>query len=107
MIKIVKDTAETQYELTYLLPPSYTDAQLKEIQEKVKKLVQKNDGKIVAEDDWGKKALAYEIKHNGERYQTAHYVHWTVEFEPEKAAEFKPGLNLVDEVMRYLLVVKE
>lgn len=88
-----------EYELTVLLHPDLEidlDAPLK----KVRAIITDNGGKIVSEDNWGKKRLAYRI--NKEDF--AVYVYFELELTPESNAKISSIFNITDEVMRYLLV---
>lgn len=88
-----------EYELTVLIHPDL-EADLETPLAKIRKLVADNGGKIVTEDNWGKKKLAYRI--NGEDF--AVYVAIEVTLPPEAPLKISNTLNITDEVLRYLLV---
>lgn len=88
-----------EYELTVLVHPDL-EVDLEAPLAKVRKLVTDNGGKIVSEDNWGKKKLAYRI--NGEDF--AVYVAFDVELPAEAPLKISNTLNITDEVLRYLLV---
>ncbi len=88
-----------QYELTFLIHPDLemnTDA----VVGKVKELIDANGGKVVKEANEGKKRLAYTIK--GQEFAIYYYLE--VELPAEAPAKISSALNIVDEVLRYLLV---
>jgi len=88
-----------QYELTFLIHPDLemnTDA----VVGKVKELIDANGGKVVKEANEGKKRLAYTIK--GQEFAVYYYLE--VELPTEAPAKISSALNIVDEVLRYLLV---
>ena len=87
------------YELTLLVHPDL-EANLDSALIKVKNIVTKADGKIVKEDIWGKKKLAYPIN----REDFAVYVYMEVELPAEAPLVISNTLNITDEVIRYLLV---
>lgn len=87
------------YELTVLIHPDL-EVDLEAPLEKVRKLVTDNGGKIVREDNWGKKRLAYRI--NGQNF--AVYVNFDLELPAEAPLKISNTLNITDEVVRYLLV---
>lgn len=87
------------YELTVLIHPDL-EVDLEAPLEKVRKLVKDNGGKIVSEDNWGKKRLAYRI--NGQSF--AVYVYFDLELPAEAPLKISNTLNITDEVVRYLLV---
>lgn len=88
-----------EYELTTVLHPDLEtdlDAALK----KVRGIVTDNGGKIVKEDNWGKKRLAYRI--NKEDFGV--YVYFDLELPAEAVAKVNATLNITDEALRFLLV---
>ncbi|MFZ5376269.1 MAG: 30S ribosomal protein S6 [Patescibacteria group bacterium] len=106
-MKIVKEANKRQYELTFLLDPTLTDTERKDIEKKVQSLVKKHHGDVISEEDWGKKTLAYTIKKKGKKYQEATYSHWVVEFVSTEAPEFEKDLFLNQDIVRHLLVLAE
>jgi small subunit ribosomal protein S6 len=88
-----------EYELTVLIHPDL-EVDLDAPLDKVRKLVKDNGGKIVSEDNWGKKKLMYRI--NGQDF--AVYVYMDVELPAEAPLKISNTLNITDEVLRYLLV---
>lgn len=91
-------TNTSEYELVVLYRPeleSKIEAPLK----KVANIITTNGGKIVSEDDWGRRELAYSIA--GETH--AVYRVYTLELPSEAPAAISSILNITDEVVRYLL----
>ena len=88
-----------EYELTVLIHPDL-EVDLEAPLDKVRKLVKDNGGKVVSEDNWGKKKLMYRI--NGQDF--AVYVYMDVELPAEAPLKISNTLNITDEVLRYLLV---
>ena len=88
-----------EYELTVLVHPDL-ETDLEAPLEKVRTLVTANGGKVIKEDNQGKKRLAYRIK--GEDF--AVYVYMDVELPAEALLKISNTLNITDEVLRYLLV---
>ncbi len=88
-----------EYELTVLIHPDL-EVDLEAPLDKVRKLVTDNGGKVLREDNWGKKKMAYRI--NGQDF--AVYVSMDVELPPEAPLKISNTLNITDEVLRYLLV---
>jgi small subunit ribosomal protein S6 len=107
MIKIIADKQTKLYELTYLLPVDFTDSQLTAASENISKLITKYKGKIIRTDAWGKKELAYKIKHQGKFYFEAVYTHQTIKFSPDKVQAFEQELLLEETLLRHLMVVSE
>ena len=86
----------TQYELTFLLNE---EIELKQI----KGFITSLEGKILKEDDWGEKILAYPIKKNS----TAHFYNVRFEMDKNKLADLKRKLNFDEKLIRYLLLKVE
>ena len=87
------------YELTVLIHPDL-EMNLEPALDKVKKLIESNGGKIVKEENDGKKRLAYSIA--GQDF--AVYYFYELELPQDAPAKISSVLNITDEVIRYLLV---
>src|SRR5580704_7291440 len=88
----------TQYEIAVLYHPDL-EVDLTKAEARVKKIVTDNGGKVVSADNWGKRKLAYPIKHN----EHAVYVFYTVELPGESLQKVESTLNITDEVIRFLI----
>ena len=88
-----------EYELTVLIHPDL-ETDLDAPLTVVRKLVTDNGGKIVSEDAWGKKRLAYKIK--GQDFAVYHYME--VELPADAPLKISNTLNITNGVIRYLLV---
>ena len=84
----------TQYDLTFLLNE---EAELKTLKELVASL----DGKLVKEEKWGERTLAYPIK----GLYKAHYYQWRIEMPKTNAMELRKRLQFNEKLIRYLLLV--
>ena len=87
-----------QYELTVLIHPDL-EMNLTPAIDKLKKLIESVDGKIVKETNEGKKRLNYSIQGN----DYAVYYYYELELPSEAPAKISSTLNITDEVIRYLL----
>jgi small subunit ribosomal protein S6 len=87
-----------QYEIAVLYHPDL-EVDLSKAEEKVKKIVADNGGKVVKEDNWGKRKLAYDIK----GCEHAIYVFYTVELPGESVSKVESTLNITGEVIRFLI----
>jgi small subunit ribosomal protein S6 len=87
-----------QYEIAVLYHPDL-EVDLSKAEERVKKIIADNGGKIVKEDNWGKRKLAYSIKGN----EHAVYVFYTVEMPGESVKKVESTLNIAGEVIRFLI----
>lgn len=88
-----------KYELTVLLHPDL-EVDIKAPVDKLRKLIADNGGKIVTEENWGKKKLAYQIK----KQDFAVYIYFEAELPAEALLKISNTLNITDDVLRYLLV---
>lgn len=87
-----------QYEIAVLYHPDL-EVDLTKAEDRVKKIVTDNGGKVVKDDNWGKRKLAYKIKGN----EHAVYVFYTVELPGAAVAKVESTLNITDEVIRFLI----
>ena len=88
-----------EYELTVLIHPDL-EADLETPLSKVRDVITTAGGKILREDNWGKKKLAYPIR----REEFAVYVYMDVELPSDAPLKISNIFNITDEVLRYLLV---
>lgn len=107
MLKLIADKSVKKYEFTYLLPEFYTSAEVAKALSEVEDLVKKHKGTIVSTEDWGKKDLAYKIKHAGKTHAQALYTHLILELEAKRAPKFEKDVYLNERIMRHLFVVAE
>jgi small subunit ribosomal protein S6 len=87
-----------QYEIAVLYHPDL-EIDLDKAASRVAKIIADNGGKIVSEDNWGKRKLAYNIKGN----EHAVYVFYTVELPGEAVRKVESTMNITDEVIRFLI----
>jgi small subunit ribosomal protein S6 len=90
------------YELTVLLHPDL-EIDLEKPLKKLEGIITDNGGKIVTQENQGKKRLAYQIK----KQDFAVYVFSEVSIAPANANKVQSLLNITDEVLRYLMVEKD
>ena len=88
-----------EYELTVLIHPDL-EADLETPLKVVRDIITNNGGKVTAEDNWGKKRLAYRIA----KEDFAVYVQMEVELPAASVAKVDSTLNITDSVIRHLLV---
>lgn len=91
-----------EYELTILVHPDL-EMNLELATDKVKNLIEKHGGKILEEVNEGKKKLAYPI----EKQDFAVYYYYEMQLPAAAPAAISSVLNITDEIIRYLLVVKD
>ncbi len=82
-----------EYELMYIARPDLDAEQYQALQERVTTLIASDGGEVTGIDVWGKRKLAYPIKHETDGY----YVVLT----------FRGGEDLVQEITRVLSITDE
>ena len=87
------------YELAVLFHPDL-EMNLEPALEKIKKLIETNKGKIIKEENDGKKRMAYSIKKN----DFAVYYYFQLELPTTAPAKISSVLNITDEVIRYAIM---
>lgn len=86
------------YEVAVLYHPDL-EIDLEKAENRVKKILEDNKGKITKTDNWGKRKLAYPIN----KQEFAVYVFYTVELPGENVAKIEQTLNITGEVIRFLI----
>lgn len=91
------------YELIYILTPKLSEDDAKKQMAVISKSIEKEAGKVVLEDFWGKRELAYPIQ----KFTDGYYVISQFVAEAEAVAKVEKDLKLTDEVIRHLLIKKD
>ncbi len=96
-----------QYEMMYILHPQLSDEDLTAAIEQVGRYVTNLEGEItqtIRETPWGRRRLAYTIRHNGQDLRDGFYVliYFSLE-KTRKLVEIERALNLNERVVRYLV----
>lgn len=91
-----------QYVLTILIKHDLEEKERAALLTEIKEKVTGDDGKIVKEDLWGNRNLAYPIKHQDKAY----YAHFELEASPRKISSLDKVVKLNEDILRYLLVRK-
>ena len=88
------------YEHTIIARQDTGPAQLKQIQEKYVKLVEKFEGNIVKTDNWGLLNLSYIIKKN----RKGNYIHFKIKANGKVISELEKNEKIDKNLLRYLTV---
>ena len=88
------------YETTYICRADATDDQQKTFLEKIKGIIAAHGGQVVAQEDWGKRRLAYPIEKETRGYYT--YILYTGN--NALVAEIERNLRINEQIMRFLSV---
>ncbi len=106
-MKLAQEIISKDYELTYLIPGDLLDADVSRLKKDIAELITKHQGKVVKENDWGRKHLAYNISQGGKTYEEAVYVHMIINFPVLNVQKFDHTLSLNREILRHLLVIAD
>ena len=88
------------YESVIICRQDITKNQLDVIISDFKKIIENEKGKILSEEYWGLKNLAYEINKN----KKAHYNMLIIETLPDKIEEFERKLRLHEDIIRFMTI---
>ena len=88
------------YESVIICRQDITKNQLDIIISEFKKNIENEKGKILNEEYWGLKNLAYEINKN----KKAHYTMLIIESNPDKIEEYERKLRLHEDVIRFMTI---
>ena len=88
------------YEHTIIARQDSSPSQLKQIQEKYSKIVEKNNGDVVKFEDWGLLNMSYLIKKN----KKGNYMHFKIKANGETISELEKNEKLDKNLLRYLTV---
>ena len=90
------------YELTYLISSEISEAETQQLQAQVVSLIQTEGGIILEEKmPFGRK-LAYPVKKQSQAYLSC----LVFQLEPEKLKDLEKKLKEINQILRYLLLVK-
>ena len=88
------------YEHTIIARQDTGPAQLKQLQEKYSKIVEKNEGDIVKLENWGLMNLSYLIKKN----RKGNYIHFKIKAGGKVISELEKNEKIDKNLLRYLTV---
>jgi small subunit ribosomal protein S6 len=88
-----------EYELLYIVSPRLAAAEVEQTVAAVSAAVQQDGGEVLAVDTWGRRRLAYPIRHHFD----GTYVHAKLRIEPDQASRLERSLNIREDVLRHLL----
>ena len=88
------------YESVIVCRQDITKNQLDIIISDFKKVIEDEKGKVLFEEYWGLKNLAYEINKN----KKAHYTMLIIESHPDKIEEYERKLRLHEDVIRFMTI---
>lgn len=93
----------TQYETAFLISPNLEEEETEKLIAQMAEVVSKKKGKMINEDRWGKRKLAYPIR----KFEEAFYVFFHYEGTPEIPSELERRFKQTEAILRYLTVKKD
>jgi len=90
------------YELLYIIPEAVPEEKYNKIKVEIESLIKKNGGQITLSESIGRRKLAYPIK----KVKTGYYFLNEFDLEPKSLKAIDKKLKLIEEVIRFLIVVK-
>ena len=90
------------YEILYIVRADLDDDKVQDIIKRVNTLIERAGGSLERTNVWGKRKLAYEVKHQKE----GSYVLQDFQIGPDRVPELEAALKITEEVLRHLVVRK-
>lgn len=90
------------YEVLYIVRADLDDDKVQDAVKRVNTVIQRSGGAAERTSLWGKRKLAYEVKHQKEGI----YVLQDFQLDPERVGELESALKITEEVLRHLVVRK-
>ena len=88
------------YEMLMIISPEITDEDLPSAIDKVTQQITTRGGNVTETNNWGKRKLAYPIKH----FKEGNYILTHLEADPEILPEFEANLRISEDILRHLIV---
>jgi small subunit ribosomal protein S6 len=95
-----EDNRLRDYELVYILSPDIDDELLETRVNGISQFITGREGVVDSVDKWGKRRLAYPLKH----FLEGNYVLARFKLSPARCRELEANLRISEEVLRHLLV---
>ena len=96
----VEDKQPRDYELVFIISPEVEDGALDATIDNVSQLITGKGGTISDVERWGKRRLAYPIKH----FLEGSYVLSRFKMKPVLSKELEANLQISEEILRHLLI---
>jgi small subunit ribosomal protein S6 len=89
-----------EYETIYIVSPDVTSERLLQINDRVRKVIDGDQGRLLHVENWGKRKLAYKIR----KQTKGIYLYWRYLGASQLVAEIERNLRMLDDVVRYQTV---
>jgi small subunit ribosomal protein S6 len=97
---IISQERLCNYELAVVFSPQIAEEDITAAIEKVSQFITQKGGEVGAVNRWGRRKLAYPIKH----FTEGNYALTQFKLQPNLAAELETNLRGSEEILRHLLV---
>jgi len=94
-----EDKELRDYELVVIISPEVTDEAVDGVIGRISQFITENGGSVSNIERWGKRKLAYPIKH----FLEGNYVLARFKMKPKLSKELEASLEISEEVFRHLL----
>lgn len=92
-----------KYEAMYVFYPETSEEARNKFLDRVKSIIEAEEGKVINTDDWGLRKLAYQIKFKTEGY----YFLMNFEAEEDTILELTRVARITDVLLRHMIVTDE
>lgn len=96
----VRETKPQGYELVYIIQPELEEAGIESKIDGVSQFISGNNGTVTEVERWGKKKLAYPIRH----FLEGSYVLTRFNLSPARCKELEANLKISEDILRHLLI---
>ena len=88
------------YEHTLVARQDISPSQIKQLEEKYKKIIENNNGNVIKYESWGLMNLSYLIKKN----KKGNYLHFKIEWKGNTIKELEKSEKIDKNLLRFLTV---
>jgi small subunit ribosomal protein S6 len=92
-----------QYETGFVLSPTLSEEETAQFVQQMAEVVAQKKGRMVKQDIWGKRRLAFPIK----RFQEGVYIFFTYEGAGDISTELERRFKQTDSVIRFMTVLRD
>ncbi len=92
-----------RYEVIYVLRPDLAEEEIESLSARFGKLIADQGGKVLVEDRWGLRTLAYMVR----KFRKGYYIFLDVAAKPSVVEELERNFKMVEQVIRFISVLKD
>jgi len=96
----VETKRELDYELVFIVSPEVSEETLETIINGVNQFITAREGVLGEVERWGKKRMAYPVKH----FLEGNYVLTRFKMNPARCKELEANLKISEDILRHLLI---